>query len=205
MTDANFWNRAARKYAKSKISNLPAYEETLAHVRRHLTANDRVVEVGCGTGSTALLLAPSVAHYTGTDVSSEMIAIADEKRQATPVGGLDFIVSSATLDSIEDQSADAVLAFNLYHLIPDLDAAFAAAHAKLRTGGLFITKSPCLAKKWYLRLLVKPLQLLGKAPYVAFFTPEAYEAAVTQAGFDIVETAYYSQSAMNRFVVAKKR
>ena len=204
MTQADFWNRAARKYATSKISNMPAYEQTLDHVRRHLGANDRVVEVGCGTGTTALLLAPSVANYTGTDVSTEMVAIAKEKNAETPVSGLDFKVLDANIAAIEDQSADVILAFNLYHLIPDMDAAFKAASAKLRPGGLFITKSPCLAKKWYLRLLVKPMQIVGKAPFVAFLTPEEYDAAIVRAGFEIIETAYYSERAMNRFVVARK-
>ncbi|MEL6287025.1 MAG: class I SAM-dependent methyltransferase, partial [Pseudomonadota bacterium] len=42
-------------------------------------AEGRVLELGCGTGSTALLLAPSVAQITGTDISGEMVRIANGK------------------------------------------------------------------------------------------------------------------------------
>ena len=75
MTDALWWDRVARKYAKSKISNIPAYEKTLERVRSHLRADANVLELGCGTGSTALLLAEGVGSYVGTDLSSEMIEI----------------------------------------------------------------------------------------------------------------------------------
>jgi len=205
MTDTAFWDRAARKYAKSPISNIPAYEQTLAHVRRHLRADQQVLEVGCGTGSTALLLADSVKNYTGTDVSPEMIEIAREKLSVEVVDGLDFKVSNASLEVFKAETMDVVLAFNLYHLVPDIDAAMLAAHRALRPKGLFITKTPCLAKKWYLRPVIKAMQLIGKAPYLNYLSVEAYDSAIQNAGFDILETALYSPSTPNRFVVARKR
>jgi len=205
MTDTAFWDRAARKYAKSPISNIPAYEQTLAHVRRHLRADQQVLEVGCGTGSTALLLADSVKNYTGTDVSPEMIEIAREKLSVEVVDGLDFKVSNASLEVFKAEAMDVVLAFNLYHLVPDIDATMLAAHRALRPKGLFITKTPCLAKKWYLRPVIKAMQLIGKAPYLNYLSVEAYDTAIQNAGFDILETALYSASTPNRFVVARKR
>ena len=205
MIDTTFWDRIARKYAKSTIANIPAYEQTLDHVRRHLRATDTVLEVGCGTGSTALLLAASVARYKGTDFSSEMIAIAREKLADTPLDGLTFDVSAATLDTTADQSQDVVLALNLYHLVPDIAAALNAAHRSLRPGGLLISKSPCLAGKWYLRPIIKIMQLVGKAPYLRYLSIKDYDAAIKAAGFDIVETALYSPKTPNRFVVARKR
>ncbi|MBT8413993.1 MAG: class I SAM-dependent methyltransferase [Boseongicola sp.] len=204
MSNVEFWNRAARNYAKRPISNMPAYEQTLDHVRRHLKSDHETLEVGCGTGSTAFLLAPSVGHYSGTDISLEMIKIAQEKLASDPNDFLDFFVSRATLDDVQTASKDVVLGFNLYHLVPDLDAALAAAHRVLKPGGLFIAKTPCIGKMWYLRPLIKALQLVGKAPPVTFFTSEAYDAAIRSAGFDILETAYYAPNTNNRFVVAKR-
>ena len=204
MSNPEFWNRIARKYAKHRISNIPAYEQTLDHVRRHLRTEDEVLEVGGGPGSTAILLAPSVSRYTGTDSAEEMIAIAQEKLIADPIAGLEFMVAKADLESVAAESKDVVLAFNLYHLVPDLDAAISAAHRVLKPGGLFITKTPCLGKMWYLRPLIKVMQLVGKAPPVTFFTNATLENAITGAGFDILETAYYAANTNNRFIVARK-
>ena len=205
MIDAGFWNKMARGYAKRPISNIPAYEQTLDHVRMHLRPEHDVVEVGCGTGTTALLLAPSVAQYTGTDVASEMIAIAEEKLAATPIDGLAFKVTTADIDTIEKASKDVVLGFNLYHLVPDLDAALESAHSVLKPGGLFISKTPCIASKWYLRPIIKMMQLVGKAPYLNYLSIKAYDAAIASAGFDIEETALYAANTTNRFVVARRR
>ena len=52
-----FWDKLAKKYAKRPIKNIQAYNETMEHTKSHLSAEDKVLEVGCGTGSSALLLA----------------------------------------------------------------------------------------------------------------------------------------------------
>ena len=51
---AAFWNRVARRYAAMPMRNPDAWEETLARVTARLSPTDRVLELGCGTGSTAL-------------------------------------------------------------------------------------------------------------------------------------------------------
>jgi ubiquinone/menaquinone biosynthesis C-methylase UbiE len=76
--DARFWDRAARKYAASPIGDMPGYERTLERTRHYLKPTDAAFEFGCGTGTTALNLAPSVARYVATDFAPEMIAIARE-------------------------------------------------------------------------------------------------------------------------------
>ena len=205
MTNAvTFWDRAARKYAASPIGDVPAYEKTMERVQSHLSSTDRVLEVGCGTGSTAILLAPFTAEYHGTDISNEMTQIANEKITADPIENLTFSVSDASLDGFETEQYNAVLAFNLYHLVPDMDRALARARRLIKPGGLFITKTPCLARKWYLKPVIKVMQAVGKAPFVRFFSVDDYDASIRDAGFEIVETGLYPPSAPSRFVVARK-
>ena len=79
-----FWDKAARKYASSPIADLPGYERTLQRVRHWLQPSDRVLELGCGTATTALRLAPATAHYTATDLSAAMMDIARQKLEAAP-------------------------------------------------------------------------------------------------------------------------
>ena len=66
---APFWDKIAPRYAKKPVADPAAYEEKLARVRALLRAEDRVLEIGCGTGSTALRLASRVAEITATDIS----------------------------------------------------------------------------------------------------------------------------------------
>ena len=61
MTDpAKFWDRMADRYSAKPVKDTESYETTLACTRRHLSRSHEVLEVGCGTGTTALLLAPGV-------------------------------------------------------------------------------------------------------------------------------------------------
>ncbi|QMU57456.1 MAG: methyltransferase domain-containing protein [Boseongicola sp.] len=205
MTAASFWDKTAPKYALSRISDQAAYDTTMERVRAHLNSNDNVLEVGCGTGSTALIQAGGVHSYVGADISPGMLKIANEKLESTPVEGLSFKVSDVFASEMERETFDAVLGFNIYHLVKDLDVAFLRARDLIRPGGLFITKTPCLGKKWYLRPVVAAMQLVDKAPFVGFLTVEDYDAAVKKAGFEIIETGLYPPSAPSRFVVARKR
>ena len=75
-SDERFWNRVARKYAALPIADVAGYERSLERTRSYLRPTDKVLEFGCGTGGTALKLAPSVASIVATDISGEMIAIA---------------------------------------------------------------------------------------------------------------------------------
>ncbi|MDU8910158.1 class I SAM-dependent methyltransferase [Aestuariicoccus sp. MJ-SS9] len=200
MADAAFWDRIAERYAARPVGNPDAYEATLARVSAWLTPEARVIELGCGTGSTALRLAGAVAAYRGTDVAPGMIAIARAK-DAPPQ--LSFEVADATGGLTG--GADVVLAFNLLHLVNDLPGLLAEVHEALPEGGLFISKTPCLGGKWWLRPVIAAMQWLGKAPSpVAFLRTDMLEAALLDAGFAIEERGDYPARPPSRFLVARK-
>lgn len=205
--DAGFWDRAARKYAADPIKDMPGYERTLDRVGELLKGSDAVLEIGCGTGTTALRIAPSVSRLTATDVSSEMIAIARERATAQACQNVEFAVATAEHAPGPDGAYDAVLAFNLLHLIADRPAAFARVHRLLKPGGLFISKTPCLSEmNPVIRLAVPVMRLVGKAPYVSFFSATALEAEIADAGFAIIERGRHGSERKDAriFIVARE-
>ena len=48
----------------------------------HLTPKDKVAEMGCGTGSVSVRLAKAGIQLLATDLSPEMIAVAQQKARA---------------------------------------------------------------------------------------------------------------------------
>ncbi|MDW4500392.1 methyltransferase domain-containing protein [Sulfitobacter sp. D35] len=203
--NAKFWDKVAEKYSRRPVSDPDAYAQTLERTRSWLNETDRALEIGCGTGSTALVLAPSVAHLTATDISAEMIRIARRKAQTDGPANLDFRVTAFPEGIGTPEPLDVVMAFNLLHLVPDVDGTLAQVHAALKPGGLFISKTGCVGGKRLLLAMIKVMQLVGKAPMVHAFTTEEIEARIARAGFEIVETGSYpDRSPPSRFVVARK-
>ncbi|MGJ7530088.1 class I SAM-dependent methyltransferase [Variovorax sp. GB1P17] len=187
-SDASFWNRTSRSYAKNPIADQAGYERTLERTRALLKASDRVLELGCGTGTTALQLAGDVQDYLATDISDGMITIANERHAASPIRSLAF--RTATAESIASGAAqfDAVLGFNYLHLVRDLPGTLRCIHALLPTKGLFISKTPCLGDmNPLIRLALLPaMRAIGSAPYAGVFRATELSQHLTAAGFDVL-------------------
>jgi len=212
VTDTQFWDRIAAKYARDPIADMAGYERTLERARHYLGEKDTAFEFGCGTGTTALRLAPSVGRIVATDISGEMIAIAREKAEAEGCANATFEVATPEAAPWPDGSFDVAFAFNVLHLVPDRAAALGGVHRLLRPGGLFISKTPCLSEMNPLMRIVLPLavplmQLIGKAPgHVAFQSADELEREIAAAGFEIVERARHATRGrdIRPFVVARK-
>jgi len=205
--DARFWDRIACKYSADPIKDMDGYARTLDRTRHYLRASDNVLELGCGTGTTALKHAAHVSRILATDFSGEMIQIAREKAAAQVCANIDFVVAGPESAPWPDDTFDAVLAFNLWHLVTDRTSALANVRRVLKPGGLFISKTPCLAEmNPLIRLALPVMRLVGKAPYVAIFSAAALEREIEAAGFAIIERARHGSGRKDEriFIVARK-
>lgn len=205
---ARFWNKVARKYARDPISDMAGYEKTLMRVQALLSPEHEVLEIGCGTGTTALRLAPGTRRMLATDVSVEMLAIAREKQAAQPVPQLEFRVADADAPLSLSPSFDAVLAFNVLHLVDDLPGALHSAIEALKPGGLFISKTPCLNEMNPLipKLALPLMRALGKAPHVLCFGAEQLQEDLAWQGLDILSVERHGSRGKDfrPFIVARK-
>ena len=204
VTPAEFWDRVAPAYAKQSIADVENYQRKLAATQALLQPSMKVLELGCGTGSTALHHAPHVAHILATDVSATMVAIAREKAAEAGIDNVTFEQAGVTELDAPAGSFDRVLALNLLHLLPDRDAVLARVHQLLKPGGLFVSTTPCLAdRQWFLRSVIPVLQWLGKAPYVSFLRAEGVRQELRTAGFHECEHWVHGR-ANSLFLVASK-
>jgi ubiquinone/menaquinone biosynthesis C-methylase UbiE len=205
---ARFWDRIAVKYAADPIADMAGYENTLRRVQGLLSADRDVLEIGCGTGTTALRLAPFTRRLLATDVSARMIDIARERLAAAPVPQLSFAVADADTPVAGSSEYDAMLAFNVLHLVTDLDRALEQAIRALRPGGLLISKTACLSElNPLIRYLALPvMQAVDKAPHVLCFDAAALQSAIARQGMDIVSVERHGTRGKDFrvFIVARK-
>jgi ubiquinone/menaquinone biosynthesis C-methylase UbiE len=208
-SDARFWDRISRKYAKDVIADQGGYERTLGRTRALLKPDDRLLELGCGTGSTALRLAGDARSYLATDISAGMIAIAREKHAASPIPSLSFHTATAEAPMLAAGRFNAVLGFNYLHMVRDVPGTLGRIHALLGPGGLFISKTPCLGDMNPLMplVLLPVMRAIGKAPYVSVFRQSELCRLLDAEGFDILATENHATKGNDRrpFIVARKR
>lgn len=196
-----FWNRIAGRYAARQLSDVPAYEAMLQATAARLSCSDRVLEIGCGTGGTAIRLAPGVAEWIATDFSQEMVRIA----RAKPAGDtVRFEVTDAA-DALAGGPYDAVCAFNVLHLVDDLPSVLRGIFDSLRPGGQLISKTWCFGdvKPW-LRIGFRILRAVGLFPVASTLTQDALRQAIHDAGFQIDEQQVFGAYPQNPFIVARR-
>ena len=117
----------AARYAARPFKNVPAYEGMLTDVASRLKGTDTVLEIGCGTGGTAIRLGLGVSQWTATDFSAEMVKIAKAKPSE---GNVRFVVSDAS-NAFDGGPFDTICAFNVLHLADVLPKILIRIHAHL--------------------------------------------------------------------------
>ena len=165
MNSSKFWDKIAPRYAKDKIKDFESYERKLKISQEYFSKEMNVLEIGCGTGMTAVIHSPFVNHYHATDISSGMIEIAKNRAKENQIENISFEVSDISNLSAKDDSKDAVLAMSVLHLLENTNKNIQTIHKKLKTGGLFISSTICLGDKMkYLKAIIPLMRLIGYAP-----------------------------------------
>jgi ubiquinone/menaquinone biosynthesis C-methylase UbiE len=198
---AAFWDRIAERYAARPIKDTSAYEAMLAAVASRLKPSDAVLEIGCGTGSTAIRLAPHAGSWTATDFSEEMLRIARAKPAPE---NLRFSRADAE-QAFDGGPFDAVCAFQVLHLVDDLPGLLAEIHAHLKPGGVLIARTWCFADMgFFLRALFLMLRVLKLFPPARALTRPALRQAIAAAGFEVVEERVFGKNPHGPYMVARK-
>lgn len=208
VVDAEFWNRMAERYARQPVANPDAFERKIEVTRALITPRSVVLDVGCGTGSLALRLAPGAAAVHGLDFSSEMIRIANDKARAQQIGNVRFHAGpfDDSFDAFADGELDGVCAYSLLHLLADRAAALQRIHRLLKPGGFFVSSTVCLGESRIpFRPLLGVMRWLGKAPsVVSLLSRRDVVDDIRRAGFVELSQPEVGAGRMIGFVVATK-
>lgn len=96
-----------------------------------------VLDLGCGTGSLALVLAAFGHRVTGVDLAPLMVARAREKFEAVGLPGR-FTVGDAAAPPIGEERLDVVLVRHVVWTLPEPERALRAWAGLLRQGGRLV-------------------------------------------------------------------
>jgi ubiquinone/menaquinone biosynthesis C-methylase UbiE len=201
--EAKFWDRASKNYDKGdKIDN--TYLKMLEIMKKYLHDTDTLMDFGCATGSISIDLSGSVRKVIGIDISSEMIKLAKEKAVEHKADNVYFTKSTIFDERHKRVSFDAIMAFNILHLLDDPDKAIKRINDLMKDGGVFISNTACLADKG--RLVSGMMTLLTKMPFlpnVKNFKVSELKNIIEKNGFEILESMTFEDD-HHPFIIARK-
>ncbi len=203
-TQPAFWDKVADKYDRRTVKG-PNYAARLERAARWAGQDASVLDVGCAGGQITLDLAGRVRVVHGIDISPRLIEKAKQRLEEQGALNCTFAVMSADDPALPAGAFDAVTAYSLLHLVPDASATVRRFYELLRPGGRVIAEVPTTSDiGLHLRVLIKLMTLVGKAPVVKVYSQARYEQMFRDAGFVVDEVKVYNPKSMSRSLLATR-
>jgi len=136
-----YWNEVAGPRWVGRAGLQEARNIEVAHLLRQAAApqpGERVLDIGCGTGATAIPFAKAVApggQVTGIDIAEPMLAQARENIAAAGVDNVTLLRADAQVHRFPADSFDLLISRFGVMFFADPVAAFTNLYAGLRRGG----------------------------------------------------------------------
>jgi len=104
----------------------------------------RILDVGCGDGMNAVMMAMMGARVTGIDISSKAIEVAQRRAELNNVADrVQFICSPIETVPLADQSFDIIWGDGiLHHVLDDLEPILQHLRPSLKSDGCFLYAEP---------------------------------------------------------------
>jgi ubiquinone/menaquinone biosynthesis C-methylase UbiE len=172
------FDRWAGRYERDRASRWLAELQGQAVAALDLNADDRLLDVGCGTGAAVRDTAPLVHRAVGVDLSPAMISRARELAAEVPAA--EFLVADSERLPFDEQTFTAVLCTTSFHHYPDPRRAVGEMARVLTPGGRVAIGDGCsdrLATR-FLDLVLRTFQ----RSHVHFHRSRELERLLAEAG-----------------------
>ncbi|HTZ36912.1 MAG TPA: class I SAM-dependent methyltransferase [Stellaceae bacterium] len=200
-----YWNEVAGPRWVGRAGLQEARNAEVARLLQEAAAprpGERVLDIGCGTGATAIPFAAAVGargHVTGIDIAEPMLDEARRNIAAAGIGNVTLVRADAQVHRFPADSFDLLISRFGVMFFADPVAAFANLRGGLRAGGrLCLAVWAAMAQNPHLRIpfeiavrhLGPPAPADPRAPGpMAFADPDYLRAILDKAGFTAIDIA----------------
>jgi ubiquinone/menaquinone biosynthesis C-methylase UbiE len=156
---------APRRYDLGiRLLSLGRNERMHEQMAEQVEAGERLLDIGCGTGSLALRCARRGARVTGIDISPQMLDVA--RRKVAAAGLTDELelreMSALDLDeAFPEKSFDVIMSSLVFSELSEDEQRFVLRQCRrlLTDGGRLLVADEVAPRSWPLRLLSRALRL----------------------------------------------
>ncbi|MBN1398723.1 MAG: class I SAM-dependent methyltransferase [Bacteroidetes bacterium] len=184
--------------------------EILENTKRYLKHSDILLDFGCATGTKAFELAGSVKEIFAIDISTKMIELANKRAKDSGTSGITFKRIDIFDEELKENSFDIITAFNIMHLLEDNRNTVKRIAGLLKSGGLFISSTPCLGEdmkfstrlQWSFFRLLMSIKLF---PRIKMFKFRELLDLISKEIYETIEIKKVFHEMSGLFIAARKR
>lgn len=155
-----------------------------------ISAEDTVVDVGCGDGGSSLFCARRGAHVTAVDIDPQVIAAIGPKLEQVIPGRWAAHVSNACPLPLEDAVASRVVCTEVLEHVDDPDQVLSELYRIGKPGARYLLTVPDELQE-NLQKLVAPPSYFQRPNHIRIIGRDEFEQMVVRAGLIVEEHTQY--------------
>jgi len=203
--ERRFWDRFA-KYYDSFIDKVfrKTYKTILENIDSDLNISYNVLEVGTGTGIIPFSIYSKVSSIVATDISPEMVRIANRKLKRLKIENIDFQVQDSYNLTFPDSSFDIVIASNLLHLLYEPEKPINELKRVMKDTGIFIAPTLCVGENTKSKVIATIIASLSGIKVVNKWSYKDFINMLTNNGLAIYKALRIEDKLLTAYIVMKK-
>lgn len=203
--ERRFWDRFANYY-DSFIDKVfrKTYKDIIENLESDLDLNQNVLEIGTGTGIIPFSIYSKVSSIVATDISPEMIRVANQRLIDSKIKNIAFQVQDSYSLTFPDKSFDIVIASNLFHILYEPEKPLNEVKRVLRDNGIFIAPTICAGESTKTKVIATVVGAVSGFKVVNKWSIYDFKTMLINNGFAIDKTVTIDGRFPVAYIVMKK-
>jgi ubiquinone/menaquinone biosynthesis C-methylase UbiE len=203
--ERRFWDKFATWY-DSFINKVfkKTYSAIIENIESDLNIGHNLLEIGTGTGIIPFSIYTKISSIVATDISSEMIRIANQKLKKSEIKNIDFQIQDSYNLTLPDKSFDIVIAVNLLHILYEPEKPLNEVKRVMKDNGIFIAPTICSGENFKDKIIASVIGSLSGFKVVNKWSINEFKEMLTDNGFIITRTVIIHDRFPLAYIVMKK-